>query len=135
MTIPPIDISREDWRIIRDILRKYVPEQEVWAFGSRAKRTAWTYSDLDLAIITETALPFNVRGDMAEDFSESDLPFRVDILDWATTPEDFRRIVERDKVIVQHGIATASSPDVPQNASLRDELGNVSQPDIRTDRR
>jgi type I restriction enzyme S subunit len=40
---------------------------------------------------------------MREDFSESDLPFRVDILDWATTSEPFRRIVERDKVVIQYG--------------------------------
>ncbi len=38
---------------------------------------------------------------MREDFSASDLPFRVDILDWATTSEQFRRIVERDKVVIQ----------------------------------
>jgi type I restriction enzyme S subunit len=137
MTLPPIDISPADWRIVRDILRKHVPKQQVWAFGSRAKRAAWTYSDLDLAIMTETPLPFKVRGDMAEDFSESDLPFRVDILDWATTLEDFRRVVERDKVVVQRGIATALSPDVAQNAALRDEPepGSASEPNIRTDRR
>jgi hypothetical protein len=38
---------------------------------------------------------------MAEDFSESDLPVRVDILDWATTRDNFRRIVEKDRVVVQ----------------------------------
>ena len=51
MTPPPIDVSPEEWRIIRDILRKHVADREVWAFGSRAKRTARRYSDLDLAII------------------------------------------------------------------------------------
>jgi predicted nucleotidyltransferase len=101
MTTPPIDISPEEWRIVRDILRKHVPDHEVWAFGSRAKRTAWTYSDLDLAIITEQKLPFAVHGAMAEDFSESDLPFRVDILDWTTTLDNFRHIVENDKVVLQ----------------------------------
>jgi predicted nucleotidyltransferase len=98
------DISPAHLAIVRDILRRYVPEHEVWAFGSRVKGTAWQYSDLDLAIITEAPLSFKVRGDMAEDFSESDLPFRVDILDWATTAENFRRIVEDDKVVVQSAI-------------------------------
>src|SRR5580692_2498029 len=40
-------------------------------------------------------------GGMREDFSESDPPFRVDVLDWAVTQDYFRRIVERDKVVVQ----------------------------------
>jgi hypothetical protein len=38
---------------------------------------------------------------MMEDFSESDLPFRVDILDWTATLDNFRHIVENDKVVVQ----------------------------------
>jgi predicted nucleotidyltransferase len=101
MTTPPIDISAQEWQIVRDILHQHVPDLEVWAFGSRAKRAAWAYSDLDLAIITEQPLPFNVSGQMQEDFSESDLPFRVDILDWATTQDAFRRVVKADKVIVQ----------------------------------
>lgn len=101
MTVPPIDISPKDWRTVRNILRKHVPDREVWAFGSRARRTAWTYSDLDLAIITGSPLSHRVRGDMAEDCSESDLPFRVDILHWATTLQNFRHIVELDKVVVQ----------------------------------
>jgi predicted nucleotidyltransferase len=103
MTAPPIDISPHDWQIVRTILRKHVPQKQVWAFGSRAKRTAWTYSDLDLAIITDQPLSFKVHADLAEDFSESDLPFRVDILDWTTTSDDFRQIVENDKVVVQPG--------------------------------
>ena len=103
MIVPPIDILPDEWRIVRNILRKHVPNQEVWAFGSRARRSGWTYSDLDLVIITATPLSSKIQGEMAEEFSESDLPFRVDILDWATTQENFRRIVEQDKVVVQPG--------------------------------
>jgi hypothetical protein len=54
-------------------------------------------------------LSFDVSGGMKEDFSESDLPFRVDILDWAVTQDNFRDIVERDKVVVQ-AAASVSSP-------------------------
>lgn len=98
-----IDISPGDLKIVQDILRKHVPDREVWAFGSRAKRTAKTYSDLDLAVITDTPMSFEVSGALREDFSEFDLPWRVDIVDWATTSETFRRIIEQDKVVVQSG--------------------------------
>jgi type I restriction enzyme S subunit len=40
-------------------------------------------------------------GAIAEDFSDSDLPWKVDVVDWATTAESFRKIIERDKVVVQ----------------------------------
>lgn len=98
---PNIAVRPEDWAIVRGILRKHVPQYPVWAFGSRARGTAKPYSDLDLAIITEQPLALAVGAALAEDFAESDLPWRVDVVDWATTGQDFRRIIERDKVVVR----------------------------------
>ena len=46
---PDIDISPGQWDIVHDILQRHVPGHEVWAFGSRARRRAKPYSDLDLA--------------------------------------------------------------------------------------
>ena len=97
-----IDISPHHLEIVRHILRRHVPDREVWAFGSRARRAAKPYSDLDLAIITSTPLSFEVSGALGEDFSDSDLPFRVDIVDWASTEAAFRRIIENEKIVVQH---------------------------------
>jgi len=98
---PPIDIRPDHWAIVHDILQRHVPQYEVWAFGSRAKGTARRYSDLDLAVITGTPLPWPVSAALADDFSESDLPWRVDIVDWATTSEAFRNIVEQQKVVIK----------------------------------
>jgi type I restriction enzyme S subunit len=98
---PGIDIRPDHWAIVRDILLRHVPGHEVWAFGSRAKGTTKAWSDLDLVIITRTALPLMTRAALADDFSESALPWKVDIVDWATASETFRKIIERDKVVVQ----------------------------------
>ena len=98
---PPIDIRADHWEIVRDILHRHVPQYEVWAFGSRAKWTAKQHSDLDLAVITDQPLPLAVSAALVDDFTESDLPWRVDVVDWATTSESFRRIIERNKVVVQ----------------------------------
>lgn len=97
---PLIDIRSDHWAIVSGILRRHVPHYEVWAFGSRAGWTAKQYSDLDLAIITDKPLPLAVSAALSDDFSESDLPWKVDVVDWATTGESFRRIIERDKVVV-----------------------------------
>src|SRR5580658_4736809 len=99
-----IDISLRDLEIVRRILRRHVPGCEVRAFGSRAQRAAETYSDPDLAIITDAPLPLEIRGALAEDFSDSELPFRVDVLDWARTEEAFRRFVENKKIVVQPAV-------------------------------
>lgn len=101
--VPPIDIRPEYWDIVQRILRKHVPRHEVWAFGSRVKGKAKPYSDLDLAIITDEPLPLKSYANLTEDLSESDLPWKVDVVDWATTGESFRGIIERDRVVVQCG--------------------------------
>ena len=84
-----------------DILHAHVPRHPVWAFGSRARGQAKPYSDLDLAIITDQPLPLRALAALAEAFSESDLPWRVDVVDWSTTSETFREIIARDKVVLQ----------------------------------
>jgi type I restriction enzyme S subunit len=100
---PPVDISPDHWAIVRDILRRHLPQHEVWAFGSRVKHKAKRYSDLDLAVIADAPLAPSVLAALREDFSDSDLPWKVDMVDWATTSETFRQIIAREKVVVQMG--------------------------------
>jgi type I restriction enzyme S subunit len=103
---PPVEMRDDHWSIVRDILRKHVQQRTVWAFGSRVRRTAKRYADLDLAIISDMPLPLDVSTALAEAFSESDLPWRVDVVDWATTSPTFRRIIEADHVVVQNAAAS-----------------------------
>jgi len=101
MPEPPIDLRPDHLQIVRGILKKQVPEREVWAFGSRATWRAKPYSDLDLAVMGEQPLSLSKLAALTDDFAESDLPFRVDVVDWATTQDNFRRIIERDKVVLK----------------------------------
>ena len=98
---PPVELDAASWQEVQRILQEQIPAFEVWAFGSRATRSAKQYSDLDLAIIAQEPMSLTVRAALADEFSESDLPFKVDIVDWANTSEAFRKVIERDKVIVQ----------------------------------
>ena len=101
--VPPITISLKHWQIIRHILQKHVPQYEVWAFGSRTQGEVKAYSDLDLAIITDRPLSIAQSAALDEAFLQSDLPWKVDIVDWATTSVAFRSIIEEQKVVVQRG--------------------------------
>ena len=103
LNVPLIDIRPADWQIVRTILEKHVPAYEVWAFGSRARWEAKDYSDLDLAIITDRPLSLDVKSALDLDFAESDLPFKVDVVDWAMASPSFREIIQREKVVVQEG--------------------------------
>ncbi|MCK9201296.1 MAG: restriction endonuclease subunit S [Gallionella sp.] len=99
--MPRIDLNPHDWDEVSRILRIHVPGYEIWAFGSRVTWSAKQYSDLDLAVITKQPLPLSTSADLKNAFAESSLSIKVDVVDWATTAESFRRIIEKDKVIVQ----------------------------------
>ena len=103
MKPPALDLRPGEWEIVRDLLRRHVPGREVGAFGSRVKGTAKPYSDLDLAILGDQPLPLSARSDLAEAFTESDLPFKVDLVDWATTGARFRKVIEGERVVVLAG--------------------------------
>jgi type I restriction enzyme S subunit len=98
---PLVDVRADLWGTVQRILRTHVPQHEVWAFGSRVNGAAKPYSDLDLAVVTQHPLPLDVLGALRDAFGESDLPWRVDVVDWACTSESFRRIIEQNKVVVQ----------------------------------
>ena len=100
--VPPrLDLRPDHWVIVQTILRQHVPGCKVLVFGSRAKWTAKEYSDLDLAIVGADPLPIKAMSALLEEFGESDLPFKVDIVDWAKIDEDFRNIIRRDGVTAQ----------------------------------
>ena len=113
----PIDINPADMDIVLGILRDLAPEIEVRAFGSRVAWSARETSDLDLALMTDEQLPTSRMADLREAFSESDLPFKVDLLDWAAVAENFRKIIEREYVVVQewqkHGSEKSVGPKLP----------------------
>lgn len=89
------------WAIVQDILECHLPLSEVWAFGSRASSTHKPYSDLDLAVIGDQPLSLAVLAALNEAFSNSALPFKVDVVDWATTSESFRERIRTTRVVIR----------------------------------
>jgi predicted nucleotidyltransferase len=98
-----LDIEPRHWVMVRDVLQQHLPGREVWAFGSRVKGTAKPYSDLDLVVLGDVPLELALQAELAEAFDESDLPWRVDVVDWATTSDRFRALIAQCKVVVQGG--------------------------------
>ena len=76
------------------------------AFGSRVSWTARETSDLDLVLMTTEPLDAMCMAKLREAFTQSNLPYRVDLVDWASTSERFRKLIERDYVVVQRGNGT-----------------------------
>jgi predicted nucleotidyltransferase len=89
-----IDVSGDELKIITDIIQKHAPDCRVLAFGSRRDGTAKKYSDLDLAFVGKEKLGLAAQFKLEDAFSESDLPFRVDVLDYHALSPEFRGIVD-----------------------------------------
>ena len=86
-----LDITEAEAALVRDILHRFLPDGvRAFAFGSRAHGGARRYSDLDLALQWDRPLGLDEMARLAEAFSESDLPFKVDIVDMATVDPGFR---------------------------------------------
>ena len=100
-----IEIGPPDLAQVTEILHRHVPEFEVRAFGSRVSGRPRRTSDLDLVLMTDKPLALMRLADLRDAFSGSDLSFKVDLLDWATTSEAFRRIIERGYALIQHADA------------------------------
>ena len=96
-----IDLAPPHLATVRRLLATYAPECEVRAFGSRVTGTAKPYSDLDLAFIGPGKIPLTRLAALREAFQESDLPMRVDILDWHRISGAFQRVIEKCFEVLQ----------------------------------
>jgi predicted nucleotidyltransferase len=98
-----MDIRPEHLHMVKDILKQFAPGYEVLAFGSRVAGTAKRHSDLDLAVVGKKRIATKTLYRLEEAFAESDLPFRVDVLDWDAISSEFRKIIENKYEIIQEG--------------------------------
>ena len=84
------------------LLRKHVPDVEVWAYGSRVNDESHEGSDLDLALRGPALEPLDGGFyDLLEAIEKSNIPILVQAHDWAMLPESFHREIERDYVVLQ----------------------------------
>lgn len=97
------DLRPEHLKIVRRILEGLVPDKTVWAFGSRVEGGAKDHSDLDLAIVSDTALSIDEIGRLREAFAESDIPFRVDIVDTASVSGKLKDRIAAVHEVVRDG--------------------------------
>jgi predicted nucleotidyltransferase len=92
-----LDMRHEHTAIVRHILGQYLPAgARAFVFGSRAHGVARPYSDLDLALEWTRPLGLDLLGQIAEALSESDLPYKVDIVDLTTADPAFQARIAAD---------------------------------------
>jgi len=99
----PIDVEAIEWEIIKNILSQIIPERQVWAFGSRVNRNRnkKKFSDLDIVVLGEESLALEKEADLHNAFINSDLPFKIDIVIWSRTSDQFKSIINQSHKVIQ----------------------------------
>ena len=98
-----LDLPSRHRRTLEALLREYLPEVEVWAYGSRVNGRCHAGSDLDLVIRGPglQRIPAARLAGFADAVGDSTIPFLVEARDWARLPENFRREIVRIHVRLQ----------------------------------
>ncbi len=99
-----IALRASERRIAEAILETHAPELCVWVFGSRATGRAHAHSDLDLLVSSEHRVGLCMYTALKYAFSESDLPFEVDILDVRSCSDEFLASIVPDAILLR-GVA------------------------------
>ena len=107
-----IDITNQELQVIMQILHKLVPNYEVWSFGSRVKWTTRPSSDLDIAIVANDNQHVNYQllYQLKNAFSDSNLPFSVDVIDFNATNVNFQNIIKQKYVILHAPYMLQTAP-------------------------
>ena len=95
-----IDMEDRHLCLLRKLLSDHLANKTVWAYGSRAKWNAKQSSDLDLVVWDASTAQITEAIDA---FSESNLPFTVQLFAWEKTPKDFQEDIQKKYVVLQEG--------------------------------
>jgi predicted nucleotidyltransferase len=94
-----IYLDESQKKIVLNILSKHFPNQKYFVFGSRATGiNLKPFSDLDIAVQSSTKLTDSNLAIALEDFSSSDLPFKVDLVDLSSISAEFLANIKTDLI-------------------------------------
>ncbi|MDF1654320.1 MAG: nucleotidyltransferase domain-containing protein [Coxiellaceae bacterium] len=98
-----MDIKDEHLQWILHTIKQEINTPTIYAFGSRVAGTAQQYSDFDVAVDCNEKIPLLALSTLDEKFADSDIPFKIDLIDWhRITPEFQQHILETGQKISDH---------------------------------
>ena len=87
-------------KLRRIVFSSFKPGQaQVYLFGSWATGKTHRGSDIDLAILPKRAIRPEILSLLREKIEESDIPYRVEVLDLTQTDRKFREMVLKEGLL------------------------------------
>ncbi len=78
---------------IEKTIRKHFPRCRILVFGSRLSKIHKKYSDIDISIDCAKKIDTSKLLDLKDELMESMIPIIVDICDFNSVSEEFRKII------------------------------------------
>tara|TARA_Y100000590_G_C15732923_1_gene1017660 strand:+ start:501 stop:812 length:312 start_codon:yes stop_codon:yes gene_type:complete len=89
-------VNENQVQLIKKIFNKYLgPKPKRFLFGSRIEGGFRKNSDLDILIQNESPIDFATLSKLKEEFEESSLPYKVDLMEWNRIPETIKASIEQ----------------------------------------
>jgi uncharacterized protein len=87
--------------LARQIILKELNESEyaVFLFGSRTQKSHSQTADIDIGILGHQPLSIQMRAHLLECLNESDIPFKVDVVDFFNADPEFKRQALKKTII------------------------------------
>jgi len=85
--------------VLIDIISKRLPRCRVYLFGSRARGTHQSGSDIDLALDCGEVIDLTVLLKMYNDIDETTIPLSVDLVDIYAASDVLKRIIQKEGII------------------------------------
>ena len=81
-----------------EIILKRLSGTKIYLFGSRAKGYSDSGSDIDLALDNGEKIEFKILLDIADDITNSTLPYFVDVIDIHAVDQKFYQAIKEDLI-------------------------------------
>lgn len=89
-------LEEQHYLWIKKVIAAFFPQSEVFVFGSRSRGDYKRYSDLDLAIKLAQASSLKNWLEVQEQFSESRIPIKIDLVNLDQIDRNFRQSIEAE---------------------------------------
>jgi len=89
----------ENYKItLINIIQKYLPNCNIYLFGSRARGTNKSGADIDIAIDNHNKISFDTILKIYNDIEETNIPLYVDVVDINNSSSDFKMEIKKEGI-------------------------------------
>ena len=91
---------------VQRILNAHFEGLEVDAYGPRVTGVDLTpESALNVVVVSEKPIPVEEMLVVEKAFADRNLPFRVDVVDWAKLTESMQKSIKKEHIVIQEAVA------------------------------